>query len=86
MSKVKSFQFLETMPPFLFTYATAVVLSNLKSIWIEYLIYFYKMTSNIGKLQATQMSLCENFFSFPHLSLISISLFLPTHPSKFVSE
>ena len=78
MSKVRSFQFLETMPPFLFTYATAVVLSNLKSIWIEYLIYFYKMTSNIEKLQATQMSLCGNFFSFPHLSLISISLFLPT--------
>ena len=31
MSKVKFLQCLETAPPFLFTYATAVELSNLKS-------------------------------------------------------
>ena len=31
MSKAKSMQYLETIPPFLFIYATAVELSNLKS-------------------------------------------------------
>ena len=45
----------------------------------EYLICFYKMTSNIEKLEATQVTVCENCFHFLSIShqCLFHHLFLP---------
>ena len=49
------------------------------SIVHEYLICFYKMTSNIEKLEATQVTVCENCFHFLPIShqCLFHHLFLP---------